>query len=315
MHIWCSAPPSFTFKLSGNRLCVSSAALSAAEVWWAGLCHCFISSTGARLLQNMQVKACACWEAEMQASQSPVCLDSYLRFARQRHAWLCQNYSWPTDPNICYFWSDLKYIVDIYESCVIHSVQFLLEELDLLYKIYVIHQHSAQRTGAQCLPGAQSVALPESACIPYPELSGPRQLPETSEAFQALSLPKNKQIPNLSKISEQRKFLNSLHGAAAGMRGRTQPGFCRKPLLIGHVSLTCLCYAVEQHPQMALLRIISSYRLFPFLRSGEGNKSSLYCCLSLVLVTAQKNVRWWIKHNARFQKRKRMKTLKYIMLI
>lgn len=71
MHIWCSAPPSFTFKLNGNRLCVSSAVLSAAEVWWAGLCHCFISSTGARLLQNMQVNACACWEAEMQASQSP----------------------------------------------------------------------------------------------------------------------------------------------------------------------------------------------------------------------------------------------------
>lgn len=237
---------------------------------------------------------------------------NHLRFARQRHAWLCQNYPRSTDPNIRYFWSDLKYIVDIYESCVIHSIQFLL---DLLYKIYVIHQHSAQRTGAQCLPGAQSVALPESACIAYPELSGSRQLPETSEAFQALSLPKNKQIRNLSKISEQHKFLSSLHGAAAGMRGRTQPGFCRKPLLIGHVSLTCLCYAVEQHPQMALLHIVSSYRLFPFLRSGKGNKSSLYCCLSLVLVTAQRNVRWWIKHNARFQKRKRMKTIKYIMLI
>lgn len=309
MHIWCSAPPSFTFKLNGNRLCVSSAVLSAAEVWWAGLCHCFISSTGARLLQNMQVKACACWEAEMQASQSPeICqaatcmtLSELSTIYRPKHPLLL-------------VWIKI-YCGYIWKLCNTQSVQFLLEELDLLYKIHVIHQHSAQRTWAQCLPGAQSVALPESACIAYPELSGSRQLPETSEAFQALSLPKNKQIPNLSKISEQHKFLSSLHGAAAGMRGRTQPGFCRKPLLIGHVSLTCLCYAVEQHPQMALLHIVSSYRLFPFLRSGKGNKSSLYCCLSLVLVTAQRNVRWWIKHNARFQKRKRMKTIKYIMLI
>lgn len=62
------------------------------------------------------------------------------------------------------------------------DVQFLLEELDVLYWMVTVDwpsnawKHTEQHAGVQLLPRAQSIACPELALILCPELYRSRQV-------------------------------------------------------------------------------------------------------------------------------------------